>query len=509
MKKPVLGMRRIVILGGGFSGAAAAIHLSRAAREPLELTVVEPRAQVGGGVAHSTPHPHHRLNGPDSIHAIYPDEPQHFADWLRDSGALTADPDAVAANGLVFPRRLDFGRYMAAEFERHVRGNRSASTITHLRQRAVRIVGGADAMEVRLDDGRSLHADACILALGWNAIGVPPQLAALTTHPAWVGEPWDQSRMAAVAADATVLLVGAGLTAADAFSALVQRGHRGPVHALSRRGLQPASQNPYRSTVGLWERLDDPDPPFTRRHGRPASMREALRALRSDIAGIDTSCASWHGVFDELRDAARHFWPSLPLAEKRRFVRHLKSRYDAYRFRNPPQVERIIAQGLSDGQLRFEAGRLRAAMPVAGGGSGSSGDSGGGNSDGGSSDGGSSDGGSRSDVDVEFDERGSGRRRVLRVQAIINCTGPEPRPSRSGNPLWLNLIDDGLAREHATGLGIDVDEHGRVVGADGRPAAALFAVGPAVIGALGETIAVPYILRHLLHITARIADDRG
>ena len=53
----------IAILGGGLSGAAVAYHLARldcAAR----IVVVEPRAELGRGLAYSATDPDHRLNVP-------------------------------------------------------------------------------------------------------------------------------------------------------------------------------------------------------------------------------------------------------------------------------------------------------------------------------------------------------------------------------------------------------------------------------------------------------------
>jgi uncharacterized NAD(P)/FAD-binding protein YdhS len=466
--------RSVAIIGGGFSGAAVAIHLARWSDAPLSLSVVEPRAAVGAGLAHSTPEPEHRLNGPDAIHAPYPDAPSHFADWMRASGALAADPQAVAANGLVFPRRHDFGRYVAGEFERHARGNPSGSRIDHVRRLAQRISVDGDGVAVELDGGRPLRADVAVLALGWNAVGVPGPLAALDGHRGWLGDPWASDRLAALDPEAPVLLVGTGLTASDVFASLAARGHRAPVVALSRRGLRPASQNPHRSSRPMWERLLDADPEVLHRTGRPATVRAAVRALRREIAAVDAASSSWHVPFDALRDASWLFWPDWSDRDKRRWVRHVKGWYDAFRYRNPPQVERILDDALRERRLGIVAGRLHSARPAGGA------------------------------IEVAYDARRDGARRRLRVAAVVNCTGPQPRPSGSGNPLWRALLADGLARDAASGLGVDVDATGRVLDAAGRAGGRLFAIGPPTIGRFGEAVAVPYVLRRIAPIAAAI-----
>jgi uncharacterized NAD(P)/FAD-binding protein YdhS len=264
-----------------------------------------------------------------------------------------------------------------------------------------------------------------------------------------------------------VLLVGAGLTAADAFSVLVAQGHQGPVTALSRRGLRPAAQTPHRLPVGVWERLLDPNPDFVRRHGRPRSAREALRALRQDVAAVAPDPTGWYVPFDELRDSVTHFWPHWSDAEKRRASRHVKGWYDAFRYRNPPQTQRIVEQGVQRGQLCFTSGRLEGAHVL--------GDA----------------------VAVDYQTR-AGHLRRLKVGAVVNCTGPQPRPSRSGNPLWRAMVADGLACDHGSGNGIAVDMDCRVLDANGRPHPNIRALGPITSGCFGEATAVPYIARQIL-----------
>ena len=47
----------VLIIGGGYSGAALAISLSRKAGRALSVGVIEPSEEVGKGVAYSAVHP--------------------------------------------------------------------------------------------------------------------------------------------------------------------------------------------------------------------------------------------------------------------------------------------------------------------------------------------------------------------------------------------------------------------------------------------------------------------
>src|SRR5512145_2897912 len=98
---------RIAVVGGGFSGAAFALHLVRRATRPILISIIEPRAALGYGLAYGTRDPAHRVNVPARIMSLFPDAPQHFEDWLRKSGALDSDPGMIAPQGL-FPHRATF-----------------------------------------------------------------------------------------------------------------------------------------------------------------------------------------------------------------------------------------------------------------------------------------------------------------------------------------------------------------------------------------------------------------
>ena len=41
----------VIILGGGFSGTCAALHLLRQRERALEIVLIEPARQLGGGLA--------------------------------------------------------------------------------------------------------------------------------------------------------------------------------------------------------------------------------------------------------------------------------------------------------------------------------------------------------------------------------------------------------------------------------------------------------------------------
>ena len=104
-----------MVVGGGASGALAALHLSRraaASSVPLTLDIVEP-GPLARGVAYSTGNHEHRLNVPATGMSVLPDEPGHFVHWLR----ANYDPGFPAGG---FAPRAVFGRYLADTLDRQL-----------------------------------------------------------------------------------------------------------------------------------------------------------------------------------------------------------------------------------------------------------------------------------------------------------------------------------------------------------------------------------------------------
>lgn len=163
-------MKRIAVIGGGYAGTAFAIHVTRAARSPLEVIVVEPRAEVGGGLAHSDADPDHRLNASDVIHPLFPDDDLHFRGWLESTGRLAADPYARYADERQYPRRGDFGAYLTAQFALHARSNRSGSTLTQRCGTAVSIERRGDGFHFELAAGDPFEAERCVIAIGQEPV---------------------------------------------------------------------------------------------------------------------------------------------------------------------------------------------------------------------------------------------------------------------------------------------------------------------------------------------------
>src|SRR6187551_2007672 len=107
----------VCVVGGGFTGAAAAIACLSRLDRPFRLIVVEPSASLGRGVAYGAHHPLHLLNVRTRDLSVRAGQPGDFLNWAfrqLDQGENHAGlHDGLAHTFL--PRQL-FGEYVRQRF---------------------------------------------------------------------------------------------------------------------------------------------------------------------------------------------------------------------------------------------------------------------------------------------------------------------------------------------------------------------------------------------------------
>ena len=468
---------RIAIVGGGYSGAAAAVQLTGAAG--ADVVIIEPRARPGCGVAYSTRDPDHRLNGPHDNHLVDPGRPGDLRDWCEKTGVLERDPQAIAANGAIYLRRSDFGAYVA-----HALAERS-SRIRHRQCLATALRTNGRGYEILTSDSSIVEADAVVIATGNGGFRLPPLFARMGSHAALVHDPFDAERLQSICAKARVLLVGAGLTALDVLSTLLRVGHREPIVAISRHGIRPrapgdrAGETP---VTALLARIDGEVPDYARRAVLLAGIRGLCRALRERIREAAAEGIDWQTPFDDVRNVVWQFWPALPIEEKTRFLRHLRGIYDAHRFRAPPQNDLIVREGERLGRVLFRRGRFEDATAI----------------------------GSRVRITWRDENR---RRTTADFDHVVNCAGLDPMVGAGDNPFLRDLMRSGILRADPTGFGFEVDSECRPIGRDGFASVRLRIVGPPTAGSRGDPLGVifiaPQIRRMIPGLVAEIGGSIG
>ncbi|MER7007210.1 FAD/NAD(P)-binding protein [Dactylosporangium sp. NPDC000555] len=409
-----------VVVGGGCSGALAAIHLRDDPAREVVIVDPAPLHGLGRGAAYRTTDLAHLLNSRAAAMSALADAPDDFVAWCREQGLSIGPAD--------FAPRSVYGDYLHDRLRR--------VSFAHVRAVATRVrPDGA----VLLRGGGEIRADQVVLALGHGAPAGPLAItSAVRTHPYYVGNPWTPGALDRVPGDLPVLLIGTGLTALDVALTLHGRGRRAPLLAVSRRGLLPQPH---------LERQPAGDAAFAY-HG--TGLAGLLRALRE----YAVTQPDWRSAVDAVRPQIDRLWWQLSVDARRSFLRHVAAYWEVHRHRMAPPIAEKIRSLRDSGALTVRSGKIRAIRR-----------------------------GERGFV-VTIDDA------AIPFGAIVNCTGPG---GAATSTLGRALLDDGLARRDATGIGLDVDGLGRLIDRHGEPIEHLFAVGPTRRGAWWETTAVPEI----------------
>jgi uncharacterized NAD(P)/FAD-binding protein YdhS len=274
-----------------------------------------------------------------------------------------------------------------------------------------------------------------------------------------IPNPWAPGALDRIGAGDDVVILGTGLTMVDVILWLEARGWRGQAQALSRRGLTPRAHE---------SRPDTAVPPTEALLHATASgrLREARRLSRQ---------GGWRGVMEGLRPITARLWREADDATRARLVRHLRPWWDVHRHRIAGGVAAVLARLTASGRLEVTAGRIEAIRQDADG------------------------------VALSFRPRRGPDRPPLTGRWLIDCTGPAHDPST--HALTAPLIASGRARMDALRLGLDLDDRGRVLTAEGTADPRLLVLGPPARAAFWETIAVPDIRKRIEDMVAVLKED--
>ena len=276
---------------------------------------------------------------------------------------------------------------------------------------------------------------------------------------------WSSEALDGIADSESVLLIGSGLTAIDQVVALHERGFKGTICMLSRRGLLPALHQQAPAWPTQW--TDE----------LPKSIRPLVTEVRRQLSLAAENGVDWRAVIDSLRPATQRIWKSLDLSERKRFLRHVRCFWEVHRHRLAPEVGQILDSLRQSGQLVMKAGRVLSCVE-------------------------------RDDhVEVTYRDRETSETERFSVSRIINCTGHETDARKIDSPIVKSLLDNHLARVDSSALGLDMNDDGAVIEGSGAASKSLFALGSVRKGLLWESTAVPEIRVQAQSLAERLAQD--
>lgn len=452
---------RIAIVGGGFVGTAVACHLLRNANTGTELTLLNAGGRDARGLAYGTRSTQHVLNVPAARMSWTADLPNGFIDWLTDHD--------LPFHGHDFVPRSCYGDYLTHTLNTHVQlrpdlvWEQRQETVTGIRR------GAGSSFALQTGSGRHLEADRIVLASGNFAPNCPHHSLRAMPARSYVADPWHPQALADLSPDASVLIIGTGLTMLDVLVSLREGGHSGPVLALSRRGLLPRPHRSNELPPPGWR----PSAPWP----LPAGLRGLFRQIRNAADEAKQDGFDWRDVWVALRSQTPQLWRTMPDRDRAQFLRHAQALWDTHRHRAAPAAIEALDRALQSGQLTIAAGRLLDSMVE----------------------------GSR--ARMRWRERKHQQEHVVIVDRVFNCSGPSSHIANDSSALFAELHRQDMLLPCPLGLGIKVDDAYRLRDAAGIAQDGLYYAGPLLKSQYWEATAVPELRLHAAAVAHHCLND--
>lgn len=456
----------IAIVGAGFSGTMVACQLLHSKGTCLEVLLIDRAGSFGQGLAYGTRDPNHLLNVSARAMSAWPNNPNHLVVWLEQNQAELAHLLPAGAEASSYIPREVFGIYLQSILERAAiqaagqhRLRRITAELSDLEAIEPGSPSAASRYRLQFSNGEPIEADRVVLAWGNSAIPLP-----LRDHPQQ-RHGWCADATADLDPEASVALLGTGLTMVDVVVSLRGKGHRGPIVALSRRGHLPnAHLSASVASIGAWLNPEQ----------APTTLLELWRLIRMRVALAEREGHDWRAVIDGLRPINQKLWQRLSLQERRRFLRHVAVLWDVHRHRVAPQLHEQLQQLINSGALEIIAGRLEAKQSQA------------------------------KRLQLQIRRRGAASSEYLEVDRLITCTGIRLDYARSTQPLLQRLLQRQQLQADALALGITTTPQGELVAGNGQVVPGVYTLGPPRRGELWESTAVPELRQQAQELANQI-----
>jgi uncharacterized NAD(P)/FAD-binding protein YdhS len=450
-----IGQRTIAIVGAGYSGAVVAINLLRDCAHPTRIVLIDRSGTVGRGVAYARRDFPYMLNVPASAMAASSSAPLEFLEYAR--------AQVPTVRGEDFMSRELYGDYIESLVKSATVAAHPHITLEICQGDVVDVTDGTP-MRLQFADGSTLDADEAVLALGNPSPADPTTDGSLTGLPGLRPDPW--TPVSGADPRQPLLVIGSGLTMADIVCDSIARHPERQIYVLSRHGFIPPEQTNFnRTPAALSAHPLIPTP----------SLRHLVSASRTLAYEIERLGGDWRTAIATIRNEAPRLWHALPDAERRRFLRHVRSYWDVFRHRLPGAVRARIAALHALGQLKLLAGRIRSV------------------------------GIDDDSLVAEWVPRRQTLVQQLRIGEIANCTGPDYDVRRSKDPLWRNLVARGAAVADALGLGIHTGAYGALRDTAGHTHRHLYYVGPMLRADHWEVTAAAELRGHAEALARQLA----
>jgi len=438
----------IVIIGGGFCGTMTAVNLFAKAKGPLSISLFNCGYPENKGIAFHTYSEGHVLNVPCQNMSAYPNDPNHFLNWCKSGNKVEIPEDELP--GKFLSRNL-YGKYLDEIFKDALKQKSELINFEIIREEVIDIEKSEEHYVIQSVSGKKVNANKVVIATGNHPPSHPPlSNKSFVDSPRYFANPWQENAVSNTEPNETILIIGTGLTMVDVVLGLTEKQFKGKIIALSPNGYNILSHKKHHPQRKI---LDELEPPF--------DLTNLFRLFYKHVRDARLRGESGETVVDAVRSHTQIIWQQLSLEDKKRFMAHVRHLWGVARHRLPSEIHKQIQEMIAQNNLQVLAGRINEITV------------------------------SLNNLIVDISLRGGNKIQTLKVQRIINCTGPLTDISKFQSPLYANLLTKKIIRPDEMKLGIEATAEGRIIDHDGNESKSIFTLGSLLKGKLWESTAIP------------------
>lgn len=445
-------MKKIGIIGGGFSGTLSAVHLIEKAKTTFEIIIINEKGNFNKGIAYNPYSKKHILNVPTAKMSAYPAHPNHFLDWVMELEAFkNLDRDLV---GNAFMPRYLYGEYLVQIWDKTIElAAQKGIKLTIENSVVSELIKNQDQIHIVLENGKSFELDECIIATG-NIVPRNPKIKNEEFYKSsnYFQNPWGEASVQNISAELPVLIIGNGLTMVDTVLGLLENGYKNTIYSISPNGFNIL---PHRHGGMKYDAL-------SKELNENMSLRELVSLVNKHIKKVRRFGVSAEPLIDSFRPFTQKIWQHLSDSEKHLFMSRLRHLWGVARHRIPLHIHDKLQQLRIDNQLVIKSGRLLNIEE------------------------------NGNKITVTYYDKKNHSEAKIDVSRVINCTGPETDLELVDKSFLKSALDQGLLIQDNLKLGIKADVNTfQLIDKTGKAHSNLYTLGSNLKGELWESTAVP------------------
>jgi uncharacterized NAD(P)/FAD-binding protein YdhS len=445
-------MKKIGIVGGGFSGTLTAVHLIEKTSTPFEMIFINEKGNFNRGIAYNPYSKKHILNVPTAKMSAYPADPNHFLDWVMALDAYkNLDRDLV---GNAFMPRYLYGEYLVQIWGKTLKIAQEKGIKIIIEDSVVSELDTAhQIIHIVLENGKQFELDECVIATG-NIVPRNPKIKNEDFYKSskYFQNPWGADSVQNIDSNLPVLIVGNGLTMVDTVLGLLENGYKNKIYSISPNGFNIL---PHRHGGMKYDAL-------SKELNENMSLRELVSLVNKHIKKVRRFGVSAEPLIDSFRPFTQKIWQNLSDSEKNLFMSRLRHLWGVARHRIPLHIHDKLQQLRIDNQLIIKSGKLLNIVE---------------NGD---------------EVLVTFYDKKNHCEAEIKVSRVINCTGPETDLELAEKSFLKSALHKGLLAQDSLKLGIKADvKTFQMIDKAGNTHTNLYTLGSNLKGELWESTAVP------------------